>query len=133
MEAIVDNSTAIANPALGPDLDRPDNPAHEFAQFGAGCFWGVELAFQRVVGVAKTEVGYSHGHVPDPNYGLVCSGSTDHVEVVRVQFDPQVFPYTNLLSVFWGRHDPTTLNRQVWIPDDLSKNDFVFITVNITL
>lgn len=105
-----DNSTT--NPAVGPDLDRPDNPGHEFAQFGAGCFWGVELAFQRVVGVSKTEVGYSQGNVPDPSYRLVCSGTTNHVEVVRVQFDPQVCPYTNLLSVFWGRHDPTTLNRQ---------------------
>ncbi|XP_021285898.1 peptide methionine sulfoxide reductase-like [Herrania umbratica] len=100
------------NPALDPDLDPPDNPAYEFAQFGAGCFWGVELAFQRVQGVVKTEVGYSQGHVPDPNYKLVCTGTTNHVEVVRVQFDPQVCPYTDLLSVFWGRHDPTTLNRQ---------------------
>ncbi|KAH9776542.1 protein-methionine-S-oxide reductase [Citrus sinensis] len=96
MAATGDNSTT--NPAVGPDLDQPDNPGHEFAQFGAGCFWGVELAFQRVVGVSKTEVGYSQGNVPDPNYRLVCSGTTNHVEVVRVQFDPQVCPYTNLLS-----------------------------------
>lgn len=101
------------NPALEPDSDSPDNPAHEFAEFGAGCFWGVELAFQRVAGVVKTEVGYSQGHVPDPNYNLVCSRTTNHVEVVRVQFDPQVCPYTNLLSLFWGRHDPTSVNRQV--------------------
>ncbi|KAF5730907.1 peptide methionine sulfoxide reductase-like [Tripterygium wilfordii] len=99
------------NSALELDLVNPE-PGHEFAQFGAGCFWGVELAFQRVLGVLKTEVGYSQGHVPDPNYKLVCSGTTNHVEVVRVQFDPQVCPYTNLLSVFWGRHDPTTVNRQ---------------------
>ncbi|KAJ9140226.1 hypothetical protein P3X46_030899 [Hevea brasiliensis] len=101
-----------ANPALDPDLDQPDNPSHEFAQFGAGCFWGVELAFQRVVGVVKTEVGYSQGHVHDPNYKLVCTGATNHVEVVRVQFDPEVCPYTNLLALFWARHDPTSLNRQ---------------------
>ncbi|XWS51333.1 hypothetical protein CRYUN_Cryun12cG0168200 [Craigia yunnanensis] len=100
------------NPALDADPDRPDNPTHEFAQFGAGCFWGVELMFQRIEGVVKTEVGYSQGHVPDPNYKLVCTGTTNHVEVVRIQFDPEVCPYTNLLSVFWGRHDPTTLNRQ---------------------
>lgn len=106
-------ATHSHNPALDPDSDAPDNPAHEFAQFGAGCFWGVELAFQRLVGVVKTEVGYSQGHVPDPNYKLVCSGTTNHVEVVRVQFDPQVCPYTSLLSLFWSRHDPTTLNRQV--------------------
>lgn len=101
------------NPALDPDQDSPSDPAHELAQFGAGCFWGVELTFQRVVGVVKTEVGYSQGHTPDPDYKLVCSGSTNHVEVVRVEFDPKVCPYTHLLSVFWGRHDPTTINRQV--------------------
>ncbi|XP_059641210.1 peptide methionine sulfoxide reductase-like [Cornus florida] len=100
------------NPALDPDLDCPDQPGLEFAQFGAGCFWGVELAFQRVQGVTKTEVGYSQGRVPDPNYRRVCTGTTNHAEVVRVQFDPSVCPYTNLLSVFWGRHDPTTVNRQ---------------------
>ncbi|KDP30996.1 hypothetical protein JCGZ_11372 [Jatropha curcas] len=105
-------ATGTANPALDPDLDKPDNPSHEFAQFGAGCFWGVELAFQRVVGVVKTEVGYSQGHVDNPNYKLVCTGTTNHVEVVRVQFDPELCPYTNLLSLFWSRHDPTTLNRQ---------------------
>ncbi|XP_065874144.1 peptide methionine sulfoxide reductase-like [Euphorbia lathyris] len=101
-----------ANPALDPDLDKPDHPTHEFAQFGAGCFWGVELAFQRVVGVVKTDVGYSQGRVHDPNYKLICTGTTNHVEVVRVQFDPEVCPYSNLLSVFWSRHDPTTVNRQ---------------------
>ncbi|XP_057972099.1 peptide methionine sulfoxide reductase-like [Malania oleifera] len=101
-----------ANPALGPDPDAPDHPGHQFAQFGAGCFWGVELAFQRVPGVVKTEVGFSQGRAPDPTYQLVCSGSTNHVEVVRVQFDPNACPYTTLLSVFWNRHDPTSLNRQ---------------------
>lgn len=103
------NST---NPALDPDPDRPDHPGPELAQFGAGCFWGVELAFQRLVGVVKTEVGFSQGHVPDPTYKLVCTGTTNHVEVVRVQFDPDVCPYSNLLSLFWSRHDPTSLNRQ---------------------
>ncbi|GLT29089.1 hypothetical protein SLA2020_039760 [Shorea laevis] len=110
--AVAAENTSNPNPALELDLDFPDNPGHEFAQFGAGCFWGVELAFQRVEGVIKTEVGYSQGHVPDPTYKLVCSGTTNHVEVVRIQFDPKVCPYTNLLSVFWARHDPTTLNRQ---------------------
>jgi peptide-methionine (S)-S-oxide reductase len=108
-------ATSTTNPALDPDLDQPDNPNHEFAQFGAGCFWGVELAFQRLPGVVKTEVGYSQGHVPDPTYKLLCTNTTNHVEVVRVQFDPEVCPYTNLLSLFWSRHDPTTLNRQVFV------------------
>ncbi|KAK8973474.1 hypothetical protein V6N11_064715 [Hibiscus sabdariffa] len=100
------------SPAFEADEDSPSNPSHEFAEFGAGCFWGVELAFQRVEGVVKTEVGYSQGHTHDPDYKLVCTGSTNHVEVVRIQFDPEICPYTNLLSVFWGRHDPTSVNRQ---------------------
>ncbi|EPS62131.1 hypothetical protein M569_12662, partial [Genlisea aurea] len=101
------------NPALELDPDGSSiDPNLELAQFAAGCFWGVELAFQRIEGVVKTEVGYSQGHVHNPNYGLVCNGSTRHAEVVRVHFDPAVCPYARLLSVFWGRHDPTTLNRQ---------------------
>ncbi|KAD2806064.1 hypothetical protein R6Q59_028931 [Mikania micrantha] len=100
------------NPALDPDTDSPENPDHKLAQFGAGCFWGVELAFQRLEGVVKTEVGYSQGHIHNPNYKLVCTGSTNHAEVVRVEFDPSVCPYTNLLALFWSRHDPTSLNRQ---------------------
>ena len=102
------------NPAFEPDLDTPENPGLELAQFGAGCFWGVELAFQRIEGVVKTEVGYSQGHVDNPTYNLICSGNTNHAEVVRVHFDPNVCPYTNLLNLFWSRHDPTTLNRQVF-------------------
>lgn len=101
------------NPALDYDIDVPENPAYEFAEFGTGCFWGAELAFQRVVGVVKTEVGYSQGHTPDPTYKQVCSGITNHVEVVRVAFDPKLCPYNNLLSLFWSRIDPTSLNRQV--------------------
>ncbi|GFP88451.1 peptide methionine sulfoxide reductase [Phtheirospermum japonicum] len=91
------------NPALEPDLDAPVDPGLELAQFAAGCFWSVELAFQRVEGV---------GHAHDPNYKLVCTGSTNHAEVVRIQFDPNVCSYTTLLDVFWKKHDPTTLNRQ---------------------
>ncbi|XP_048443918.1 peptide methionine sulfoxide reductase-like [Pyrus x bretschneideri] len=110
--AAASGNYAVNNPVLGPDSDAPDNQGHEFAQFGSGCFWGAELRFQRVVGVVKTEVGYSQGHVDNPNYKLVCSGSTNHSEVVRVLFDPEVCAYTDLLSVFWDRHDPTTLDRQ---------------------
>ncbi|KAI3454366.1 hypothetical protein Pfo_011029 [Paulownia fortunei] len=107
-----DQENKSTNPALEPDLDAPVEPGLELAQFAAGCFWGVELTFQRVEGVVKTEVGYSQGHAHDPNYKLVCSGSTKHAEVIRVHFDPNVCPYTTLLDVFWGKHDPTTLNRQ---------------------
>ncbi|KAL7229388.1 hypothetical protein ACSBR2_007986 [Camellia fascicularis] len=94
-----------------PDDDVPA-PGQEFAQFGAGCFWGVELAFQRVSAVTKTEVGYSQGHIHDPSYNDVRSGTTHHSEVVRVQYDPKECSYETLLDVFWSRHDPTTVNRQ---------------------
>jgi len=103
--------TEGASIAQGPDNDLP-GPGQQFAQFGAGCFWGVELAFQRVPGVTKTEVGYSQGLMHKPTYEDVCSGSTMHSEVVRVQYDPKECSYHNLLDVFWARHDPTTLNRQ---------------------
>uniref|UniRef100_A0A7N0RDR1 peptide-methionine (S)-S-oxide reductase n=1 Tax=Kalanchoe fedtschenkoi TaxID=63787 RepID=A0A7N0RDR1_KALFE len=102
---------ASAAVAQGPDDDVPA-PGQQFAQFGAGCFWGVELAYQRVPGVTKTEVGYSQGVLDKPTYNDVCSGTTGHNEVVRVQFDPKECSYETLLDVFWERHDPTTLNRQ---------------------
>jgi peptide-methionine (S)-S-oxide reductase len=95
----------------GPDDDAPA-PGQQFAAFGAGCFWGVELAYQRVPGVTKTEVGYSQGFTHKPSYNDVCSGTTGHSEIVRVEFDPKECSYQNLLDVFWKRHDPTTLNRQ---------------------
>lgn len=98
--------------AQGPDDDIPA-PGQQFAQFGAGCFWGVELAFQRIPGVTKTEVGYSQGYLHNPCYEDICSGATNHSEVVRVQYDPKECSYDTLLDVFWARHDPTTLNRQV--------------------
>lgn len=98
--------------AQGPDTDTP-NPGQQFAQFGAGCFWGVELAFQRVPGVTKTEVGYSQGLLHNPTYSHVCSGTTKHSEVVRVQYDLAECQFGKLLDLFWSRHDPTTLNRQV--------------------
>lgn len=98
----------------GPDDDIPA-PGQQFAEFGAGCFWGVELAFQRVPGVTKTEVGYTQGLVHNPTYEDVCTGTTNHSEVVRVQYDPKICSYETLLDVFWARHDPTTLNRQVYM------------------
>lgn len=98
--------------AEGPDDDVPA-PGQLFAQFGAGCFWGVELAFQRVPGVTKTEVGYSQGFLPNPSYEDVCTRTTNHNEVVRVQYEPKECSFETLLDVFWARHDPTTPNRQV--------------------
>jgi peptide-methionine (S)-S-oxide reductase len=84
------------------------------ATFGAGCFWGVEAAFRQIDGVTKTRVGYSGGTLEDPTYEDVCSHRTGHAEVVEVTYDPDKVSYEQLLGVFWGKHDPTQLNRQGW-------------------
>lgn len=82
------------------------------AIFGAGCFWGVEVAFGKVKGVTATSVGYTGGATENPTYEQVCTGNSGHAEVVWVEFDPSAVSYEELLDVFWGCHDPTTLNRQ---------------------
>ena len=84
----------------------------EFATFGAGCFWGVEAAFQQVPGVLETAVGYSGGHTENPTYRDVCTDETGHAEVVQVTFDPAKVTFAQLLDVFWKLHDPTQVNRQ---------------------
>ena len=84
----------------------------EVAVFGAGCFWCVEAIYQRVTGVIAVESGYAGGHVENPTYNQVISGRTGHAEVARVEFDPAIISYEELLEVFWHTHDPTTLNRQ---------------------
>ena len=84
------------------------------ATFGAGCFWGVEAAFRQIDGVTKTEVGYEGGKFDNPTYEDVCSHTTGHAEVVEVTYDPEHVSYEQLLGVFWGKHDPTQLNRQGW-------------------
>ena len=84
----------------------------EIATFGAGCFWGVEWVFRKVPGVIEAVSGYAGGSVEDPNYRMVCTGTTGHAEVVRVEFDPSVVSYDQLLEVFWAMHDPTQRDRQ---------------------
>merc|ERR1719285_844463 len=84
----------------------------ELATFAAGCFWGVQLAFQRVPGVASTMVGYTAGPKQHPTYNEVCSGSTGHTEAVQMLFNPDLVTYKELLMVLFDRMDPTTLNRQ---------------------
>ena len=84
----------------------------EQAIFGAGCFWGVEAAFRETPGISATEVGYAGGTTDNPSYRDVCSHTTGHAEVVRVEYDPQRISYDELLQVFWDAHDPTQVNRQ---------------------
>lgn len=84
----------------------------EIATFGAGCFWGVEAAFQRVSGVIETAVGYSGGRTENPTYEDVCTDETGHAEVVQVTFDPAKVSFEQLLDMFWKIHDPTQVNRQ---------------------
>jgi peptide-methionine (S)-S-oxide reductase len=84
----------------------------EKATFAAGCFWGVQDAFDRLKGVLKTEVGYTGGHLENPSYEDVCTDETGHAESVMVEYDPKQISYDMLLEAFWGCHDPTQLNRQ---------------------
>ncbi|MEO0078176.1 MAG: peptide-methionine (S)-S-oxide reductase MsrA [candidate division WOR-3 bacterium] len=84
----------------------------ETATFAAGCFWGVQAAFDQVKGVVSTTVGYTGGHTDNPTYQQVCTDKTGHAEAVQVIFDPVAVSYDQLLTVFWDIHDPTTKNRQ---------------------
>jgi len=78
----------------------------------AGCFWGVQEIFDSTPGVTKTEAGYTGGHIENPTYEMICSGTTNHAEAVEVQFDSKIISYNQLLKIFWTIHDPTTLNKQ---------------------
>lgn len=84
----------------------------EVATFGGGCFWCVEAIFDRVKGVEKVVSGYSGGHISEPDYKMVTSGTTGHAEVIQITFDPELVSYIELLEIFFKTHDPTTLNRQ---------------------
>ena len=84
----------------------------EIATLAGGCFWCLEAAFQDLKGVEQVVSGYAGGHVPNPSYELVCTGTTGHAEVVQITFDPAVVSFADLVHVFFTIHDPTTLNRQ---------------------
>lgn len=82
------------------------------AVFGGGCFWCTEAVFQMLKGVSKVESGYAGGKMDDPTYEQVSGGNTGHAEVIRVTYEPSIISYDDLLTVFFGSHDPTTPNRQ---------------------
>lgn len=82
------------------------------ATFGNGCFWCTEAIFQELDGVYNVVAGYAGGTVKNPSYKEVCTGTTGHAEVIRMQYDPEKISYAELLEIFFSTHDPTTLNRQ---------------------
>jgi peptide-methionine (S)-S-oxide reductase len=96
-----------ANDKRSEDVSRK-----EVATLGGGCFWCLEAVFEELRSVEEVVSGYSGGTVPDPTYEQVCTGTTDHAEVVQVTFDPEAVSFREILEVYFSIHDPTTLNRQ---------------------
>ena len=84
----------------------------EIAVLGLGCFWGPEIKFSKLDGVIKTEVGYCGGNSTKTSYKEVCTGETNHAEVVKLDFDPEIISYEKIIKYFFEFHDPTTLNSQ---------------------
>ncbi|WP_018151874.1 peptide-methionine (S)-S-oxide reductase MsrA [Leeia oryzae] len=87
-------------------------PALEIATLGGGCFWCTEAVFSALTGVQKVIPGYTGGHIDQPDYKSVCSGTTGHAEAIEIHYDPAQISFETLLLVFFATHDPTTLNRQ---------------------
>ena len=84
----------------------------EIAVLALGCFWGPEIRFSKIEGIIKTEVGYCGGNTPTTTYKEVCTGNTNHAEVVKLEFDEKIITYEKILKTFFQIHDPTTLNSQ---------------------
>lgn len=105
----------ISNSPKKEEVAKPgeqDLQKYETAYFASGCFWCVEAIFESVKGVKEVVSGYSGGSQKNPKYEQVALGKTDHAEAVEVYYDPEVISFTALVQVFFGSHDPTTLNRQ---------------------
>lgn len=108
-------SATQATPVIKKDTMSHTIPAGvktDTATFGTGCFWCTEAIFQELKGVLKVTSGYMGGHVPNPSYEEVCTGTTGHAECLQIIYDPSIVSFDDLLEVFWESHDPTTLNRQ---------------------
>ncbi len=89
-----------------------NHEVYETATLAGGCFWCLEAVYDQLRGVVDVVSGYAGGHVPNPSYQAVCTGTTGHAEVVQIKYDPSVVSFGDLLDVFFTIHDPTTLNRQ---------------------
>ncbi len=95
-----------------PDASAPPLAGTEVATIASGCFWCTEAVFSDLRGVRSVTSGYTGGHVTNPSYEDVCTGTTGHAEAAQIVFDPKVLSYHDLLTIFFTTHDPTTLNRQ---------------------
>lgn len=108
--AILALMSLIASPALSAD-PAPSGKT-ESAVIGGGCFWCVEAQYKMLKGVQKVVSGYAGGTVDNPTYKQVCNGDTGHAEVIRIDYDPDIITFKDIIDLFWLAHDPTTLNRQ---------------------
>lgn len=97
---------------VNEEVNSMEQKKIEHATFGAGCFWCVEAIFEELNGVISVKAGYAGGHVKNPGYKEVTSGTTGHAEVTRIRYDSSVISYSQLLTVLWHTHNPTTKNRQ---------------------
>lgn len=116
--ALISTALLACNPAPKESVSNQQikadqqTPGDEVAYFASGCFWCVEAIFQSVKGVSEAVSGYAGGEEPNPTYQEVSSGRTSHAEAVAVYYDPNKVSFETLVQVFFGSHDPTTLNQQ---------------------
>jgi peptide-methionine (S)-S-oxide reductase len=108
--AILAVMSLLVSPALSAD-PAPSGKI-ESAVIGGGCFWCVEAQYKMLKGVQKVVSGYAGGTVENPTYKQVCNGDTGHAEVIRIDYDPDIITFKDIIDLFWLAHDPTTLNRQ---------------------
>ncbi len=111
-QSCISNTKPIDNPEPIVINTGQDLSGYERAYFASGCFWCVEAVFESVRGVKEAISGYAGGHTKNPNYNQIGTGRTGHAETVEVYYDPKVVSFGTLVQVFFGSHDPTTLNRQ---------------------
>jgi peptide-methionine (S)-S-oxide reductase len=93
-------------------IAQPKSADMEIATLGGGCFWCTEAIYKELKGIVSVTSGYSGGEIVNPSYREVCTGRTGHAEVIEIEFNPAIIPFSEILEVFFATHDPTTLNRQ---------------------